>query len=176
MEYYVIIRNIKTVELFYLGCDSMVIIDEFGEDAEIEFRRLSGQDAQLLVDLVKAHEKKEVTLDYAEKFLSDSGHLVYGAICHNKIIGFILGYYMKRYDKPEPLLYIHEVFVFPDYRCQGIGTQLLSCVKNEAGSSPMTAFLMTNKSNKTATRLYERFGGVGLATDDVLYSFTLGKK
>lgn len=151
----------------------MLVIDEFGDDSEIQFKRLNRHDQDLFIHMIHNFRQETITPEKAEEFLSTATNVLLAAICKRKIVGFVLGYILQRYDNKGNMMYIHEVSVLDDYRCQGIGLALMERARTfQIEENLSKSFLITNKSNKRAVSLYEKSQGKGYATDDILYIFS----
>ena len=77
-------------------------------------------------------------------------------------------------DKPAPELWINEVGVAPSHQGQGLGRKLMDALLTEArrlGCSE--AWVLTNRSNVAAMKLYASCGGVEAPEDAVMFEFNL---
>ncbi len=89
----------------------------------------------------------------------------------SKPIGFAYGYTLIRLNS-EPMFYIHSVDVLKEHRKQGVGTMLMNKLI-EIGNRHdcYKGFIITNKSNNNACKLYEKVGGKVVYNDDVVYEW-----
>ncbi len=68
------------------------------------------------------------------------------------------------------MMYIHKVEILEEYREKEIGKHLIGMVKEICQSNKMSkVFVITNKSNIGAVRLYESTGDMGLDDDSIVY-------
>jgi ribosomal protein S18 acetylase RimI-like enzyme len=75
-------------------------------------------------------------------------------------------------DKARPELWINEVGVADAHRRQGAGRAMLSALlamAHEAGCSE--AWVLTDRANTAAMRLYASLGGEEAPQDAVMYTF-----
>ena len=77
-----------------------------------------------------------------------------------KVVGYALYYYTFSGYQGSPVLYINNLYVKPDYRGQGIGTQLLKRlaqygVEHECCRIALDVF----EWNETAFAFFKKFGG-----------------
>ena len=143
----------------------------------MEFRRLKAGDESLLAEILMTFRKESTSPIRAENFLSSIDNYIFACINNSLLIGFALGYRLPRFDAQADMLYIHEVSVSEEYQCQGIGKKLMEGLQEICGIEGLSkAFLITNKSNMAAIKLYLSAGGVANSDDDIVYFFTPGKK
>lgn len=111
----------------------------------------------------------------AAKFLADPNHHLAVAVDDNIVIGFVSAVQYFHPDKPNPELWINEVGVAESHRGQGIARRLMEAVLDEARRQGCSeAWVLTNRSNRAAMRLYESSGGDEAEDDDiVMFEFNL---
>ncbi len=108
---------------------------------------------------------------FSEAFINDQSVVSYIAISEEEAVGFIYGYILKRINS-KPMLYIHSVDVREDKRGQGIGTLMMNeILQLKENGEICKVFLITNKSNEKAMRLYQKVGGNIPFTDDVVFEY-----
>ena len=105
------------------------------------------------------------------KFLNDDNS--YGFIVRNEkqIIGFAYGYILIRPDGKQDF-YLHAIDIMDGFQGKGYGTELMKFIKEyikKIGCRKM--FLITNKSNISACKCYEKAGGINKANDDIVYVY-----
>jgi aminoglycoside 6'-N-acetyltransferase I len=73
-------------------------------------------------------------------------------------------------DKP-PQLWINEVSVSPAYQRRGVGRQLLDLLTQLAAELECTElWVLTDRANTAAQRLYESAGGLVPAEECIMYT------
>jgi aminoglycoside 6'-N-acetyltransferase I len=109
------------------------------------------------------------------KFLADANHHLAVAIDEGVVIGFASAVLYFHPDKPKPELWINEVGVAASHQRQGIARRLMEAVLNEARQQGCgEAWVLTNRSNQPAMRLYASSGGSEAEDDDiVMFEFNL---
>lgn len=89
----------------------------------------------------------------------------------NKIVGFAYGYVLLRPDGNQDF-YLHAIDIIGEFQGKGYGTKLMNFIKKyikEIKCRKM--FLITNKSNISACRCYEKAGGVNNSDDEIVYVY-----
>lgn len=110
----------------------------------------------------------------AAAFLADPTHHIAVAIDEGVVIGFVSAVQYVHPDKPKPELWINEVGVAETYRGQGIARRLMEVVLSEARQKGCAeAWVLTNRSNEAAMRLYASSGGVEADDNIVMFEFNL---
>ena len=107
------------------------------------------------------------------EFLADPRHHLAVAIEAGLIVGFASAVHYVHPDK-TPELWINEVGVAPTHQQRGLGKKLLRellAVGQSLGCSE--AWVLTDRPNAQAMRLYASVGGVEAAEDQVMFSFQI---
>ena len=136
----------------------------------MEFKVLDNQNAKLMVDFVD-DENTIYTIENLNAFINNESNLGFIAKDNGKIIAFAIGYILT-HPNGKRVFYFDSIDVIKEYQGKGIGTELMiytrDYVKN-IGCKEM--FLVTNKSNISACRCYEKAGGISEANDDIVYVY-----
>ena len=107
------------------------------------------------------------------EFLSDPRHHIAVAIDDGLVVGFASGVHYVHPDKP-PELWINEIAVAATHRNQGIGKQLLKALLSVGRAQGcIEAWVLTDRSNTPAMRLYGSVEGAEAPTDQVMFNFKL---
>lgn len=131
-------------------------------------------DQDSLHNLVPGVFDLPVRADLAREFLEDPRHHLAVAIHKGRVVGAASAVHYLHPDK-DPELWINEVGVAPAHRGRGLGTQLLQALLHLAGELGCTeAWVLTERENGAAMRLYESLGGVAAPADSVMFSFAVG--
>jgi ribosomal protein S18 acetylase RimI-like enzyme len=113
---------------------------------------------------------------YASEFLVDPRHHIVVAVSEGIVIGFASAVHYIHPDKPTEL-WINEVGVAPAHQGKGIGkaimNELLSLGKK---LGCVNAWVLTDRSNEAANKLYKSTGGQVADGDTVMYEFEVIKK
>jgi ribosomal protein S18 acetylase RimI-like enzyme len=137
----------------------------------IDIKRLTREDGLLMKQIVEKFKSVNTDINRIDAFLRNDLDYVVACIEDNVVVGFLLAYELQRFDKNN-MMYVHEVDVVPEYRRRGIGRQMIEEVIRiceECGVYKL--FLITNKSNVPACRLYEVTGGKVVEDDSILYCY-----
>jgi len=136
------------------------------------YKKLSILDLPLLMQI---NVPFSICEENAKEFLNNPTNWIFACIQDNKIIGYAVGYEHNNFYNSDKSLYIHAMFVNQPYRWQGIGTGIITGIKETCKLLGIYEFfLITFKSNIAACGLYEKSGGKLYPTskdDDRAYFF-----
>ena len=112
----------------------------------------------------------------AAAFLADPRHHIAVAIEDGWVVGFASGVHYFHPDKPAPELFVNEVAVSPDYRQRGAAKAVLESLLSEGRRHGCTeGWVLTDRSNLAAMRLYSGCEGREAPADQVMFSFDLSE-
>ncbi|MCL2508102.1 MAG: GNAT family N-acetyltransferase [Oscillospiraceae bacterium] len=106
-------------------------------------------------------------------FLEHPQNLAFIAKYHDEACGFIYGYSLMSLTA-APQLFVYSVDVLSLFQNSGIGSKLFQYVvdySKENGYSE--CFVITDKGNKRACRVYEKAGGKNDFEDEIVYVINL---
>ncbi len=109
----------------------------------------------------------------AREFLGDARHHLAVAIDDGLVVGFASGVHYVHPDKP-PELWINEVGVAPTHQQRGLAKALLHTLfaaARELGCAQ--AWVLTDRDNAAAMRLYASAGGDPGSHEHVMFDFQL---
>tara|TARA_R110002094_G_scaffold191384_1_gene165784 strand:- start:215 stop:658 length:444 start_codon:yes stop_codon:yes gene_type:complete len=109
----------------------------------------------------------------AAEFLNDPRHHLAVALVEGCVVGMASAVHYVHPDK-QPELWINEVGVAPGYQRQGIAKKLLDALM-EVGRRKNCgeAWVLTERSNPVAMKLYAAVGGVIAPEDPVMFTIKL---
>ncbi|GHV40840.1 hypothetical protein FACS189490_06670 [Clostridia bacterium] len=141
------------------------------EKAVIEL--LKPEDVELVKELVedgnRIFSKKKL-----ERFVISDGNYAFIAKIDNEAAGLAYCYTLERLDEAGPMLYIHSVGILPQYQNCGLGTRLMRFIVDFArGKGFSECFVITDRNNPRACKIYEKVGGVSEYEDEVVYVIDL---
>jgi GNAT superfamily N-acetyltransferase len=110
----------------------------------------------------------------AREFLADSRHHLAVAVDDGVVVGFVSAVHYVHPDKPCPELWINEVGVTESHRRRGLGSRLLRAVFDVARRLGCAeAWVLTERTNEAAMRLYSAADNADAPTDHVMFNFRL---
>lgn len=140
----------------------------------IEIRLLQPDEAKLLTHVAEDLFDDPLVPHATQEFLHDARHHLAIAREEELVIGFASGVHYVHPDKPHPEFWINEVGVAPTHHGRGIGKALMRVLLEHArhlGCSE--AWVLTERDNIPAMRLYAATGGVEAEPETVMFNFDL---
>jgi aminoglycoside 6'-N-acetyltransferase I len=137
--------------------------------------RVLNQGDELVLERV-ADEVFDHAIDAAAAatFLADPRHHIAVAIDDDWVVGFASGVHYLHPDKPRPELFVNEVGVADTHRGRGIGTAVLNALlEHGRGLGCSGAWVLTDRENTAAMRLYTTAARGEAGTDHIMFSFAL---
>jgi GNAT superfamily N-acetyltransferase len=140
----------------------------------IEIRFLQPGDESALANVAPEVFDHPIHARATIAFLADPRHHIVVAIENGVVVGFASGVHYFHPDKPVPELWINELGVAPTHRGGGVGTSLLEGLLQKARELGCAeAWVLTDRDNLAAMRLYASSGGVEARPDPVMFTFSL---
>lgn len=139
----------------------------------IEFKVLGAGDEHVLSRVAPEVFDLPVDERLTAEFLQDTRHHIAVAIDEGVVVGFASGVNYIHPDKPAEL-WINEVGVAPTHHRRGVARALLELlfgVGRREGCA--TAWVLTERENGPAMRLYQSCGGEEAQGETVMFSFEL---
>ena len=141
---------------------------------DIEIKRLRLDDIGALAHIAPGVFDDPIAWERAREFLADPRHHLIVAIHDGTIVGFVSAVHYVHPDKSQPELWINEVGVADGYRGQGIGKAIVRETLNVGRRLGCAeAWVLTERSNEAAMRLYASSGGEVAPEDAVMFTFRL---
>ena len=104
-----------------------------------------------------------------QKFLEQPQNLAFIAKYRDEICGFIYGYSLMSLNS-APQLFIYAVDILSKFQNLGIGSKLFQYVVDYSKVKGYSeCFVITDKGNKRACRVYEKAGGKNDYEDEIVY-------
>ena len=141
---------------------------------QIEVRALTAGDEAVLAKVADGVFDNEVDASAAAKFLADPRHHIAVAIDAGVVVGFASGVHYFHPDKPVPELFVNEVGVAPSHQGRGLGKAIVAAllqVGRDLGCGQ--AWVLTDRENTAAMRLYSASGAQPAPSDHIMFSFAL---
>lgn len=138
----------------------------------VDVRLLRADDEAVLANVAPDVFDDPVVPAAAAEFLRDARHRIAVATDGDVVVGFVSGVLYLHPDEPRPELWINEVGVAPTHRRRGIGRALLAVMLDDARAEGCAeAWVLTDRSNDAALRLYTAAGGI--SEDAAMFTFRL---
>jgi GNAT superfamily N-acetyltransferase len=140
----------------------------------IEVRVLGAGDAAILERSAPGVFDDPLDPSATRAFLEDPRHHLVVAVEGGAVVGFASAVHYVHPDKPRPELWINEVGVAASRRGRGIGAAVMRRmldVARELGCGE--AWVLTDRDNPAAMRLYASVGGAERPADQVMFTFPL---
>lgn len=132
-------------------------------------------DERVLTNVAEGVFDHPVQARFSVEFLADPRHHLAVAIESERVVGFASAVHYVHPDK-APELWINEVGVAEAHRHQGLGKKLLrSLLHLGADLGCREAWVLADRTNVLARRLYVSVGGAESSEDSVMFSFRLGE-
>ena len=107
--------------------------------------------------------------EYLKDFLTTDGNHAFGWTLEGKIVGIAYGYDLKRPDGKH-MFYLHSIGFLPDYQNKGRGSKLFQYIVDYAHSRGFSeVFVITDKANSRACKIYEKAGAKSDVKDEIVY-------
>jgi ribosomal protein S18 acetylase RimI-like enzyme len=105
--------------------------------------------------------------EYFKKLLSRAENILIVADQEDVPIGFLLAYLLDRVDRDQRMVCLYEVEVSEPDRRRGVGRAMIETLKMICGQeNTMKTWVITNRSNLAAFRLYESTGATADPSGD----------
>ncbi|HJR58317.1 MAG TPA: GNAT family N-acetyltransferase [Vicinamibacterales bacterium] len=139
----------------------------------IEIRLLGAGDEALLRDVAPGVFDDPVQPQLAAEFLADPRHHLAVAREAGRVVGMASAVHYVHPDKAAEL-WVNEVGVAPTHQRRGLATQLLRALFDAGRSAGCrAAWVLTDRSNVPAMRLYSTLGGIEADEQTVMFEFPL---
>ena len=145
--------------------------------ASVDIRILRASDEAVLARVGPHVFDDPIDPGATRRFLADPGHRIAVAIEGGTVVGFASAVLYVHPDKPAPELWINEVGVASTHRERGLGKLILHRLLEEARSLGCAeAWVITDRSNRPAMRLYASLGGTETPHEQVVLTFRFDSK
>lgn len=134
---------------------------------------LTSSDLPLLLHPADDVFDNHVDESFAREFLADSRHHIVVALSEGVVVGFASAVHYIHPDKPTEL-WINEVGVADAHQGKGVGKAIMNeLLRLGKQLGCVNAWVLTDRSNTAANRLYQSAGGQVAEGDTVMYEFEL---
>lgn len=134
---------------------------------------LDSSDRAILDNVAPGVFDNSVDDSLVAQFLGDHRHHLAVAIDGDQVVGFASGVHYVHPDKPAEM-WINEIGVAPSHQGRGLGKAVMRTLLQHAKRlGCCEAWVLTDRSNLAAMRLYASSGGQEAARDQVMCTFFL---
>ena len=141
-----------------------------------QIRLLGPGDEDVLTRVAPGVFDYEVEQRWTTEFLEDPRHHLAVAIVDGVVVGMASALHYVHPDK-QPELWINEVGVSAEWQRHGIARRLIAALFVRARQvGCVEAWVLTDRSNEAALRLYESAGGSETPEQPVMFAFWLGER
>lgn len=138
----------------------------------MKVERLQISDKDLAAEVMQLFFLEPDHGDYTQTYLANDLNYFLVAIWEGKPIGVLIGYELQRPETHQSKFFVYDMEVLEAQRGRGIGKALIEAFKDYCKQkNGSEIFLMTNRSNVAAMRLYTSTGGVQEGEDNVLFVY-----
>ena len=141
--------------------------------AEPEIKLLGAGDESILDNIAPEVFDYAINVDMTREFLEDPRHHLVVAIDDGQVVGMATGIDYVHPDK-QPEMWINEVGVASTHRRRGIARLIIEkllSVGRDLGCKE--AWVLTDRNNGAAMRLYATTGGEEAPDDQVMFTYYL---
>ena len=133
-------------------------------------RRLGPEDGALAAEAVRRVKEADVDAVWLGAFLKKPENLLIVAQEGGVPAGFLLAYALDRVDRERRMICLYEIGVAASSRRRGLATAMIEALLAWCRSQGvMKTWVITDRSNDAAMRLYAATGGRPDAGDDVVF-------
>ena len=107
--------------------------------------------------------------EYLNRFFASPGACAFGAFEGKRPVGMAYCYLLPRPDG-KTMFFLYSLGLLPAWQDRGIGTKFMAWLSDYAknlGCSEL--FVITDKGNPRACRVYEKAGGKSEYSDEIVY-------
>jgi ribosomal protein S18 acetylase RimI-like enzyme len=144
-----------------------------GDTHAYEVRLLGPDNRDVMSRVADGVFDRGIDPSLAVEFLSDPRHHLAAAIADGEVIGFASGVHYIHPDKPAEL-WINEVGVASAHQGRGIGKAVVrALLEHGRALGCREAWVLTDRTNDAAMRLYVSAGGREAPGETVMFEFDL---
>ena len=141
----------------------------------MQIRRLDRHEARLAEEVIRGFKGSSRSPGSLQGFLGNPANYLLVAEAEGEVSGFLMAYRLERADREASQMFVYEIGVAAPWRGQGLATALVEGITALARAEGMfEAFVLTNRSNEPARRLYARTGGIVEDDSAMLFVYPFG--
>ncbi|MBU1019081.1 MAG: GNAT family N-acetyltransferase [Patescibacteria group bacterium] len=137
----------------------------------MQIKHIQKFDPDLIKSLFAKAGECDVTLN--QRFFDNNNNILLISFYDSEPTGFLYAYIIEGLKANRSKIFLYSIDVFEKFQKQGVGTQLIKELKKIAKKRLChEVFVMTNKNNTAAMKLYKKTGGKIEKDDDVLFVYS----
>jgi len=141
----------------------------------VKARRLGPEDAALAVEAVRRVKEAAVDPDYLRRFLAKPENVLIVAEEAGSPAGFLVAYALDRVDRDRRMVCLYEIGVAAASRRRGLAAAMIEALLAWCRTQGvMKTWVITDRTNEPAMRLYAATGARSGAGDDVVFVYGPG--
>jgi aminoglycoside 3-N-acetyltransferase I len=141
----------------------------------VQIRRLDRHEAGFAEEVVRGFKGSSRSPGSLQGFLGNPANYLLVAEAEGEVGGFLMAYRLERADREASQMFVYELGVAAPWRGHGLATALVEGITALARAEGMfEAFVLTNRGNEPARRLYARTGGIVEDDSAVLFVYPFG--
>jgi len=141
----------------------------------VQIRRLERHETGLAEEVVRGFKGSSRSPDSLNEFLGNPANYLLVAESEGEVGGFLMAYRLERADREASQMFVYEIGVAAPWRGLGLATALVQGITALARAEGMfEAFVLTNRNNEPARRLYAHTGGIVEDDAAVLFVYPFG--
>jgi len=138
--------------------------------------RFGSEDVESARKVLLLFAERQPSADQPRKFLASDSHFFLVASIDGVWVGFAYAYDLPRPDGAS-MLFLYSIEVASEYRRQGVGTALLSYLRDVVDKRQMKElFVLANRSNHAAVGFYRATGGIVEHGEDLCFVYPVRKR
>lgn len=139
-------------------------------------RVLDPGDADVLSRVAPGVFDHAIDARWSAEFLADPRHHLAVAIDEGRVVAMASGVHYVHPDK-APQLWVNEIGVAPSHLRQGLGRRVLDALLERGRTLGCEeAWVLTDRANVAACRLYASAGGEEAKGETIMFEFRLGER
>lgn len=142
---------------------------------EVLFRQLEEGDIQVMGPMIE-DDGMEYCPEHLRRFFRSPNTCAFGAFADKELIGMAYCYFLPRLDG-KTMFFLYSIGLLPQWQNQGIGSRFMDWLSDYGkGAGCSELFVITDKGNPRACRIYEKAGGKNDYDDEIVYVIDYEKR
>lgn len=141
---------------------------------DVIVKEIRALDESLLNELKIKFEEERWDFEHTKKFIENPDSYLICAFIDRELVGLLTGFKLQKTNNKNCEFLLYEIDVSEQFRQKGIAKQLVKRFLDIAKLADASeVWVLTNKSNQAAMRLYESTGAILQNPDDAMLVYKL---